>query len=297
MFFINIMNDCFMWNLSTKMIANRDVGIDYQKDLVVCKPHRHTFIEIAYTVSGSAIHTLNGKKCTVSGGNYFIIKPGDWHRYEKIGDKPLKIINCIFTPRLFGLSPDKNSFLSLIGAPPFNIDKRSLSKNPDPHMFEDSDGKVLDLLYIMQYEYSNKSFAYESIMKNILTSIILYSVRSIGIPSLQTFNITGYIKDYVSMHCSDENILRTISEKINYSVPYLSRKFKKDTGMTFKSFLQETRINMAANILNETNLTIAETAKAVGYSQMNFFIEIFKKYKNVTPSKYRIASGDNFKDL
>ena len=46
------MNDCFMWNLSTKMIANRDVGIDYQKDLVVCKPHRHTFIEIAYTVSG-----------------------------------------------------------------------------------------------------------------------------------------------------------------------------------------------------------------------------------------------------
>ena len=44
-------------------------------------------------------------------------------------------------------------------------------------------------------------------------------------------------------------------------------------------------------------ITAAEIAKAVGYSQMNFFIEIFKNYKNVTPSKYRIASGNNFKDL
>ena len=285
-----------MWNLSTKMIANKNIGIDYQKDLVVCEPHRHNFIEIAYTVSGNAIHTLNDNKNTVSGGNYVIINPGDCHYYEKIGNEPLKIINCIFTPQLFGFTPDVTSFSSVISAPPFNVNKNTLNENPNNYIYTDTDGKILDLFYILQYEYSNKKLAYESIMKNTLTSIILYSIRSISTPSLQNFNITGYIKDYVSLHYHEENILQTISEKINYSVPYLSRKLKNDTGLTFKSFLQETRVNIAADILKETDLTVPEAAQAVGYKQMNFFIETFKKYKKLTPVKYRTASRNNFKE-
>lgn len=46
-----------MQQLNTDVISNRNVGIVFHDDLNICEPHSHTFFELAYIISGNAIHT------------------------------------------------------------------------------------------------------------------------------------------------------------------------------------------------------------------------------------------------
>ena len=63
--------------------------------------------------------------------------------------------------------------------------------------------------------------------------------------------------------------------------------FKADTGETFKSYLQRVRCDVAEQLLNSTNMTVLEVSEAIGYKDVKYFQEVFKKYKNVTPKKLK----------
>ena len=72
-----------MQQLNIDVISNRNVGIVFHDDLNICEPHSHTFFELAYIISGNAIHTLNGKSDVVKSGEYVFIEPGSIHFFEK----------------------------------------------------------------------------------------------------------------------------------------------------------------------------------------------------------------------
>ena len=62
---------------------------------------------------------------------------------------------------------------------------------------------------------------------------------------------------------------------------------KKVTGKSFSEFLNEIRINQAAQMLLRDELTVEEIANAVGYSDKGWFIKRFKKQFKMTPANYR----------
>lgn len=70
-------------------------------------------------------------------------------------------------------------------------------------------------------------------------------------------------------------------------------KFTKLTGyksvynMSITEYIQRKRISVAEHMLIQTDLTIAEISRIVGYSNPSRLIEIFKRYYGFTPSKYR----------
>lgn len=67
----------------------------------------------------------------------------------------------------------------------------------------------------------------------------------------------------------------------------LSKKFKKETGLTFGSYIAKKRCEKAALLLKETALQVQEISNYVGYPDNNYFIKVFKKMYNMTPSEYR----------
>lgn len=275
-----------MRNLTSVNYLNHTIVITIENDLTNCEEHSHTYIELAYTVSGKAVHTLNGYDNIISAGDYVIINPGDVHNYKKMGNEKLTIINCIFTPVQQPSESNSIPFDSILHS--LNIDIDSLTEEPTQYTFHDDDNKtVLNLLRIMENEYKKQNMKYKIIMKNLYDTIILHSVRSISSPPKNSLNITDYIKDYVSVHYNEPNLLQTISNDTQYTIQYLSTRFKKETGRTFKNFLQHTRMNKACTLLVNTNMQIPQIAEAVGYSDIKYFINTFKKYKEHTPMKYR----------
>ena len=279
-----------MIQLNTDVIANRNIGIVFHDDLAVCYPHSHTFFELAYIIHGNAIHTLDGNWVTVKPGDYLFIEPGSVHSFSKTekNDK-LTVINCIFTPELiFGNSNNKTmTFMDLLSAPMLNIDVNKIIGAPAFYVFRDSNNYILNMLYAMQYEYSNKMTNYFQIMKNLLNSIIMSSIRQVSSKEIQNINPVTMIKDYVSLHYAENDILTQLSKTSYYSAQYLSSRFKADTGETFKSYLQRVRCDVAEQLMNSTNMTVLEVSEAIGYKDVKYFQEVFKKHKNVTPKKLK----------
>ena len=277
-----------MFNLTTQMIANREIGIDYRDDLIGNEAHTHKFIEIAYTVNGSAIHILNGTEQKIGAGNYVIIEPGDIHWYKKIGFEKLTLINCIFTPQFLYSQAKGSSFSDVLSNPLLNIDKKNLKTAPASRIYFDKDGTILNLFNILNNEYQHKSLNYITVMKNVLNTIISLSMRDISNENqFSGIKIVDYVKDYVSIHYAENNLLQTISDNLNYSIQYVSKKFKETTGENFTTFLLRTRIEIATEHLMNTTLSIPEIAQLVGYSDMKHFIDIFKRQMKYPPLKYK----------
>jgi len=67
----------------------------------------------------------------------------------------------------------------------------------------------------------------------------------------------------------------------------MKKLFKSVYNMSITEYIQRKRISVAEHMLIQTDLTIAEISRIVGYSNPSRLIEIFKRYYGFTPSKYR----------
>lgn len=99
-----------------------------------------------------------------------------------------------------------------------------------------------------------------------------------------------YLYDHYAMNIT----LKSIAESLNYNIQYLSKRFKQRTGTSPIDFLIKIRIEQAQQLLMHTDATVQEVAESVGYSDLFYFIRIFKKHTGMVPGKFRAQySGRN----
>ncbi|MNR59293.1 HTH-type transcriptional regulator YesS [compost metagenome] len=70
----------------------------------------------------------------------------------------------------------------------------------------------------------------------------------------------------------------------------MSLIFKEETGDTFINYVTRIRVERTKSLLCETELTIAQIAKEVGYANAQHLIRVFKKQEGKTPGEYRIEA-------
>lgn len=98
-------------------------------------------------------------------------------------------------------------------------------------------------------------------------------------------------KDYVLEHYREPITLEKVCEEVGFSVSYFSSLFKKETGENFVHFLMRTRIERAKELLAQTNLSVSEICTQVGYSDLKYFTQTFRKETNLSPGQYRKLYG------
>lgn len=57
----------------------------------------------------------------------------------------------------------------------------------------------------------------------------------------------------------------------HYSVAYISRRFKQETGVTLREYVQNVRIEKSCELLEDSDLRVVEIARRVGYEDIKFF--------------------------
>jgi AraC-like DNA-binding protein len=78
------------------------------------------------------------------------------------------------------------------------------------------------------------------------------------------------------------------------SQPKFMKTFKKVAGMTFVAYLNHARLANGSRLLRETDLTIAEIASDVGFSDQSYFDKRFKRAFGMTPKEFRLGGrGEN----
>lgn len=94
-------------------------------------------------------------------------------------------------------------------------------------------------------------------------------------------------RDYIKKHYRESIRLEDIASALGISPSYLSRLYRKETGMCLQDAIAEVRVQRAAELLLYSRLTLAEIAVYVHFPNQSYFTKIFKKNMGITPLAYR----------
>lgn len=98
-------------------------------------------------------------------------------------------------------------------------------------------------------------------------------------------------KQYIHNHYQEQITLEEVSEYVGLTPAYFSVMFKKETEIGFAKYLINERIEGAKDLLRETNLSVADICRKVGYNDAKHFTRLFEKNVGVKPAVYRKLYG------
>ncbi len=102
-----------------------------------------------------------------------------------------------------------------------------------------------------------------------------------------TRGILAEIEREVRNRYAENLTLKELSRKYYVNTAYLGQVFRKNYGISFKDYLNNCRMERAAELLMHSDMKISEIAERVGYHDMDYFIDRFVVAKGCTPARFR----------
>ncbi|WMJ87364.1 AraC family transcriptional regulator [Anaerocolumna sp. MB42-C2] len=102
-----------------------------------------------------------------------------------------------------------------------------------------------------------------------------------------TLTVVELIEKVIMEHLCEDLSLEYIAEKVYLSPKYISRIFKEEKGINITQFITDCKLKKAVKLLSESNISLEQLIKQVGFSSTNYFIKKFKEKYSITPVQYR----------
>jgi two-component system response regulator YesN len=98
-------------------------------------------------------------------------------------------------------------------------------------------------------------------------------------------------KKYIREHFDEKISLSYLGVQTGFNPAYLSTLFRKETGKTYMDYLTQVRVEVAKQLLQQTEIDILDISEKVGYTDAKYFAKVFKKAIRLTPIQYREIYG------
>lgn len=159
------------------------------------------------------------------------------------------------------------------------------------------DGYTIILSGYQEFEYARRAIdnkVYKYLLKPIDVDELKNTIEEIVklIREKGTFRETK--KDvfsealrYIDSHFNEDIQLVKIAKMYHFEVTYFSKKFKEIVGVNYSDYVTQLRLEAAKRYLEETDMGVNEICDQVGYSDVRYFREIFKKNIGMTPREYK----------
>lgn len=95
-----------------------------------------------------------------------------------------------------------------------------------------------------------------------------------------------WILDYLDSHLYEEINIDTLSSFIGYDKSYIMKRFKKDVGVSIKTYLNQKKIINSLKLL-ENDSYLLNVALNSGFNSLEYYSEVFRRIIGVNPSGYR----------
>ena len=101
-------------------------------------------------------------------------------------------------------------------------------------------------------------------------------------------DVIDQIRDYMEENYAQSSLsLSKVAEKYYLNSSYLSRTFRKKTGVPFVEYLNKIRIKHACDYLKSGNWKVYEIAEKVGIPNPDYFGRCFRKYMGISVNDYK----------
>ena len=103
---------------------------------------------------------------------------------------------------------------------------------------------------------------------------------------------------WMKSHISDTQVTAdSFAQGLGYGRTNFFKKVKQLTGMSPNDYIKKIRMEEAASLLINTNMTAAEVAFKCGFEDQYYFSKSFKKYYGLPPSQYRKGDKPQKEDI
>ena len=239
--------------------------------------HNHMHWELLVMIQGSLIHTVNNMDFIYESGDACLIRPNDKHCLNYIDNvkSPCQYVNFTFR------NDFAESFFSI------HDSYNNLLNSDEILHFALDDADIVTITDRCLFTHNLPQENYEANTKLIICQILLkfFERRLLANPDYPLWfnNFLTYISTPSNFGKSAEELALSTP----YSYTWLTRYFKKYTGITLIDYINDKKMIYAKRLLQTTTLTTLQISEKIGYSSLSSFNHLFKKTYNTTPSEYR----------
>ena len=259
--------------------------VEYKKPKLFDLMHYHPEVQITFCVNGTGDFFIGGSKGQFEVGDLFIIGKNIPHVFKSDESHESSFAHTItvfvdydfLENTLFRLYSFAELRLFLQHPYICLVSKHSCHLLSDFQNLVGSVDMEKALLTLSLLRKIKKIDTFEILDWNFLST-----------PNIEDTKL-GHVICHVERHFNEVITISDIAEIANLSVPAFARFFKKSTGTTFISYLNDFRIKKACELLADQDQAINEVAYKTGFNQISNFNRTFKRQMGITPTNYQAS--------
>ncbi len=245
--------------------------------------HCHAYYELYYLEQGSCSFLLDDSECRLGGGDLLLIPPQTFHCSRYPQERTLRCIVYFRAEdiggRVAAFLPEGSAFFG----------SARLCRIPGGQR-----GAFEELFARMAAEEQSCDAQTGAMQQLFLQALLLLIARhclflppppsaDLHTADRQTLQAARFIRaNYMNPVSSAD-----IAAAAGFSPNHLSRRFRENAGMGVHEYLTSVRLQHAALELVSTDDSVTQIALRCGFSDSNYFKDVFKQKYGMTPREYR----------
>lgn len=246
--------------------------------------HCHPEYEINVVINTHGTRVIGDSEETFTGLDFVMIGPYIPHVWRSTEEEN-HVVTIQFSPDLLNYPiMNKRLFLPI---------KQLLADSRQGLQFYGADAErikdeIVELTRIQGFQTATRFL-------NILNSLAHAPRRKLVSNMYESENLIHQSKSrriskvcrYIEENISHKITLSDAAELVNMSDSAFSHFFKKQTGISFITYINNLRVAKACDMLANTTTSASEICYDCGFNNKSNFIRIFTKRKGMTPIEYR----------
>ncbi|MFB5678696.1 AraC family ligand binding domain-containing protein [Paenibacillus terreus] len=244
-------------------------------------PKLYDYYLLHFVESGQGRFRTEQRTYHLNAGDCFLIHPGQLVSYASNTDDPWRYRWSAFTGSQAG---------DLVEEAGFGTDA--------PVFRASGDSRIPNWIHSMQDAfYSRKASSHPASIGYLYLILAeagehLTEAAKLPGPDSQVRITVKQMIQYMSTQYAHPVSIEQMATSLGYNRAYLSRIFKKETGLSPVTYLLKLRIDKSRQLLRERpELSIEQVAASVGLPDALYFSRQFRRFYGQSPTEYRIAVG------
>lgn len=257
---------------------------DLQHSVTQAPEHQHCHLscEMIYIRRGKARFTIAGADYTAGPGCLVFLSSLEEHRVRVLAepyDRYFATLNLAQIKRAFGASPLTMVFTSRPQGFRHCVDLKSCRNDADAIFAS------LHREFLQENDFA-REMAEAELKKLLILTRRVCPENFAALPG-QTAARVMAAQHYIEQHFTEEVSVTDVAARVYISPSHLTHSFHDQVGYSPKQYIKLLRLSYARELMETTDIPVADVAIKCGFADVNNFIRAFRQTYSVPPGKWR----------
>lgn len=231
----------------------------------------HPFWELTYVDKGNLYTNINGHTYNLHQGDLIFYSPFQFHTQYTSCNSTSSYLTINFQMDFNNYEVLCNKVFTL-NRNSYNTIKLLISELSNDNIYSNE----LSLCYLKQLIINTLRLE-NSFNQNTPTTHMQQTYEN---------NLLNNILKFINEHINNKIYVETICSKFNISSTMLHSLFKKNMNVTFKTYINNIKLNKSKELISSSSYTLSEISEILGFSSIHYFSKKFKSQFGISPSEY-----------